>query len=158
MLQFAVPRRTFSFLAIVAVIGISLAIVVVEGARADLLHSNRWVIHTLEVERAFQALLATMLDTETTCRRSIPTDGVESQAGCEQTQRLASSHMATLQHLTADNPEQQRRLTSIASLATAGEADLSEVRTLIQAGVEHEQRLLVERQNRLKAAIEHRPR
>ena len=180
MLQFAVPRRTFSFLAIVAIVGITLAIVVVERARFDLVQSNDLVIHTLRVDRAFQAFLAIVLDMEETCEQAVAAGTPAARAGCEDSQRLVDSQATALKKLTGDNPRQQGRLerlssvigarievlrraveTSTPSITAAGapaatrarDALTGEVRTLIQAGIEEEQRLLEDRQERLQSAI-----
>ena len=183
MLQFAIPRRAFSLLTLVAVGGILLAIVLAERARRDLVQSNQSVIHSLDVERQFQSLLSTVLETERACQPAAATRDAEGSLTCERSQALVDSQLATVKRLTSDNPEQQRRLTNLSSVIAArmtelkagldgtgrgtareirkeaddaGEAVLSVVRTLIHTGIEEEQRLLAHRQTQLQNAIANR--
>ena len=119
---------------------------------------------------ALQALLAAILDTEHACQPT-GSDDAERRTACERSQKVVDSQLATVKGLTTDNAEQQERLHRLTSLVAPRMNELrrgfdsavrstspidtvavqskiavvSDVRSLVQAGVEEEQRLLAER-------------
>src|SRR5215213_3696195 len=95
----------------VAVIGFS-------GHRAtgELIETNHWVAHTQEVKRTLVASLAALIDSETGQRGFLLTGDEQFLAPYQSARDRTEKELAHAQQLTVDNPQQQRRLATLAPI------------------------------------------
>lgn len=123
------PRAT-------ALLGFGLALALIAGAfwlsyrsTASLVGSSRWVVHTLEVQHSVQEVLLSAADEQRATRGFVITGEEQYLEPYRTATGQIPAELARLRRLTADNPNQQRRLDSIAPLI---EARLEYARKLIE--------------------------
>lgn len=162
-----VATITLSFLLLLAAAGLTFH-VSRQGAQADAL-----VVHTMEVQQAFNETLLTLGGAESGLRGYLLTGDEAFLKPHREADELLPKQLATLRQLVADNPahlanldvlapliEQRldaidaalaahsagRRAEAIAALQRSGLPTLNDIRTRISAATELEQRLLIQRQ------------
>jgi CHASE3 domain sensor protein len=122
-------------------------------AERDVKKSFSWVTHTLEVERAVQSLVNSLVDAETgqrgylLTRRAVYLEPYTAGRG-----RIAQ-RLAELRKLTADNPAQQERLAEVEPLIAERLAFLAETIDLENRG-DHDGALAIVNSDRGKNAMD----
>ena len=101
---------------LVPVVLIGIPTVVAVGAEREVKSSFNWVTHTLEVERAVQALVSSLLETETGQRGFILTHREEYLEPYNAGRERVGQQMTDLRLLTSDNQSQQTRLEELQPL------------------------------------------
>ncbi|HZZ15521.1 MAG TPA: CHASE3 domain-containing protein, partial [Candidatus Sulfotelmatobacter sp.] len=86
-----------------------------------------WVDHTYEVLNRLQSLVAAATDSETAERGYVITGDEKYLEPYRQSARLVEVEATQLRRLTADRPDQQQRINSVAALAAERLADLRSV-------------------------------
>jgi methyl-accepting chemotaxis protein len=97
-----------------AVAAAALVVVAIFGYRAihDLIDNQRWVAHSQQVRRELESLISSLKDAETGQRGYIITGEESFLQPYEEALPEIRREYDALRELTADNPEQQRRLES----------------------------------------------
>ncbi|MDX1935094.1 MAG: CHASE3 domain-containing protein [Capsulimonadales bacterium] len=109
-------KLTIGFLTVMLVIG---ANAFIAGTNLDTVARNRqWVTHTQEVLWTIETVLSLLKDAETGQRGFLLTGRPEYLLPYEQARQALPPKLGQLRELTADNPEQQRRLREIERLTT----------------------------------------
>jgi CHASE3 domain sensor protein len=119
----------------VAAVGLLLALVL-GGiySLAALFNATRWVHHTDEVRVKVGRLRATLLAAETGARGYLATGGTPFLERYERARRDWRGQLGEIRRLTADNPDQQRRVRELEALIDQELASLEASRALFDAG------------------------
>lgn len=170
---------TAAALAVVAALGL-----LESRSRREVLQSAGWVTHTLRVQRDLGLARALLTDAETGQRGFLLTLDESYLDPNDAAQAALPGVLARLRALTADNPAQQQRFAQLERLvgqrldvirqtlvlAMRGEREravqivvegrgralMSEIRGVLQSGMNDEERLLQEREARLGRSIARR--
>ncbi|MES1182665.1 MAG: CHASE3 domain-containing protein [Myxococcales bacterium] len=111
----------------VAILTILLIGVSGHRANAGLIENDHWVTHTEEVKRTLAQVLSGVKDAETGQRGFLLTGDERFLEPYHQAVEEIDRSFAALRRLTADNPQQQQRLTVLGPLLTARLGHLAEV-------------------------------
>jgi CHASE3 domain sensor protein len=122
-------------------------------AEREVKDSFRWVTHTLEVERAVQSLVNSLVDAETGQRGFLLTQRAVYLEPYDAGRSRIAQQLKEVRNLTGDNPEQQRRLDEIDPLVKDRLAVLEETIALERRG-EHEGALALVNSDRGKNTMD----
>lgn len=106
-------------------------------AESDVKRSFQWVTHTLEVERGIQQLLNSLVDAETGQRGFLLTQRAVYLEPYNSGRSRVAQNVSDLRKLTADNPDQQQRLSELEPLIADRLAVLNETVAMENRG-EHD--------------------
>ena len=122
-------------------------------AEGEVKDSFRWVTHTLEVERAVQSLVNSLVDAETGQRGFLLTRRAVYLEPYDSGRSRIAQQFTEVRNLTADNPEQQRRLDEVEPLIKERLAVLEETVALERRG-EHDAALALVNSDRGKNTMD----
>ena len=122
-------------------------------AEREVKDSFRWVTHTLEVERAVQSLVNSLVDAETGQRGFLLTQRAVYLEPYDAGRSRIAQQLKEVRNLTGDNPEQQRRLDQIDPLVRDRLAVLEETIALERRG-EHDAALALVNSDRGKNTMD----
>ena len=132
---------------------IGIPAVLAHRAERDVKKSFQWVTHTLEVERAVQSLVNSLVDAETGQRGFLLTQRAVYLEPYESGRSRIAQQLSELRKLTADNPAQQERLNEVEPLITNRLGVLAETIALENRG-EHDAALAVVNTDRGKNTMD----
>lgn len=116
---------------IAAVLGMAMVVLLFVGLQShrnttQLIKATEWVEHTLLVREGIARVLADLHMAETFQRGYLLTEEARYRKAYETAQEAVAEHLDSLQQLTRDNHNQQRRLVTLRALITKRMARLSE--------------------------------
>ncbi len=114
-----------------------------EWAKTKLIDSEKWVVHTYNVQEVLKSLEKDLLDTETGQRGFIFTGKESYLEPYNNGQNNFQEHADELKELVSDNPLQVARVEEIEGLAQQKLDELAETISLKRAGKEQELKALV---------------
>jgi PAS domain S-box-containing protein len=122
--------RTLRGAAVLAVIAVVSVVWVVHRTVQRSQTSNEWVVHTQQVLTAIEHVLATIVDADTAVRIGVSSGDASNLTALGQTARTVETEVSRLAALTADNPNQQARVTQLRQDAAGV---LAALRTMVEA-------------------------